>query len=85
MYISDGLFVKLGKLNICLHCFFSYHLNISIDIAVSAVIGIFTAATGLLPNYKSKGGSLRENLALQNIQVKEFVLVVHICETLKRY
>ncbi|XP_004927820.1 glutamine-dependent NAD(+) synthetase [Bombyx mori] len=48
----------------------SYHFPILIDTAVNAALGIFTAATGLLPIFKSKGGCPRQNLALQNIQAR---------------
>ncbi|XP_061378873.1 glutamine-dependent NAD(+) synthetase [Danaus plexippus] len=48
----------------------SYHFPITIDAAVSAVIGIFTTATGLVPKFRSKGGCPRQNLALQNIQAR---------------
>ncbi|XP_072941486.1 glutamine-dependent NAD(+) synthetase isoform X1 [Epargyreus clarus] len=48
----------------------SYHFPIVIDSAVSAVIGIFTTATGLVPKFRSKGGCPRQNLALQNIQAR---------------
>ena len=51
--------------------YFSYHLNISIDTAVSAVLSIFCLATGRTPQFRSKGGGPRENLALQNIQVRK--------------
>jgi hypothetical protein len=42
---------------------------VTIDIAVAAVIGVFTAALKLVPKFKAHGGGLRENLALQNVQV----------------
>lgn len=56
----------------------SYHLNISIDVAVTAVIGIFRTATGLIPQYKSNGGSLRENLALQNVQARLRMVLAYL-------
>ena len=40
------------------------------DIAVSAVKGIFTLVTGKTPQFASSGGSGAENLALQNIQAR---------------
>ena len=48
----------------------SYHLNISITNTVTALIGIFSTTTGLIPKFKVKGGSVRENLALQNVQAR---------------
>lgn len=48
---------------------FSYHVSLSIDPAVRAVIGIFSLVTGRSPLFAAHGGSNRENLALQNVQV----------------
>ena len=48
---------------------FSFHLSITIDVAVAAVVSVFTAALKLVPKFKAHGGSVRENLALQNVQV----------------
>lgn len=47
----------------------STHLSINIDAAVKGIISIFSAVTGMLPQFRASGGSRRENLALQNIQV----------------
>lgn len=57
------------RVNLCIFFFLSYHLNINIDAAVKAIWGIFNAVTGRLPQYHVHGGSARENLALQNVQV----------------
>ncbi|XP_069966450.1 glutamine-dependent NAD(+) synthetase [Bactrocera oleae] len=46
----------------------SYHIEISIDTAVNALLGIFNAVTGLSPRFRTQGGCARQNLALQNIQ-----------------
>lgn len=48
----------------------STHININIDMAVKGIIGIFSAVHGMLPRFRANGGSQRENLALQNIQVR---------------
>ncbi|CAM9388675.1 unnamed protein product [Discosporangium mesarthrocarpum] len=48
----------------------AYHLAITIDLAVSAVIEIFRALTGRTPRYLSRGGTSVEDLALQNIQAR---------------
>lgn len=45
----------------------------TIDVAVAAVLGIFSAALKLVPKFKAHGGGLRENLALQNVQVSELI------------
>ena len=58
---------------VCLWC--SNHVTLNIDAAVSAVLAVFTAVVGVMPKFKLHGGSARENLALQNVQVSytEFV------------
>lgn len=48
----------------------SYHLEINIDGAVSALLTIFTLVTGLSPKFRTQGGCPRQNLALQNIQAR---------------
>ena len=50
----------------------SYHHSVLIDTAVTAVLGIFKQITNLTPKFKAHGGSPRENLALQNVQVGRF-------------
>lgn len=47
----------------------SYHHGVVIDTAISAILGIFQQVTKLTPRFKVQGGSPRENLALQNVQV----------------
>jgi NAD+ synthase (glutamine-hydrolysing) len=47
----------------------SYHVDLNMDTAVTAVKGIFSFVTGKTPTFKAHGGSVAENLALQNIQV----------------
>ncbi|KAJ0179423.1 hypothetical protein K1T71_005135 [Dendrolimus kikuchii] len=56
----------------------SYHFPIVIDTAVSAVIRIFTVATGFVPKFKSVGGSPRENLAMQNIQARLRMVLAYL-------
>lgn len=48
----------------------STHMNINIDLAVKGILGIFSAITGRWPQFRANGGSLRENQALQNVQVR---------------
>lgn len=48
----------------------SYHLNISIDMAVSAFLSIFKTVTSMRPKFRRSGGTWRENLALQNVQAR---------------
>ena len=54
----------------------SYHLSINIEPAVVAVLGIFTTIFGMTPKFKVHGGSTRENIARQNIQVGWTVLTI---------
>ncbi|CAG2063230.1 unnamed protein product [Timema podura] len=56
----------------------SYHTNICIDVAVSAVLGIFTSISGLVPKFASRGGSARESLALQNIQARLRMVLAYL-------
>lgn len=56
----------------------SHHITCNIDTVVSAVLGVFKMAIGILPNYRSKGGEPRENLALQNIQARLRMLISYM-------
>jgi hypothetical protein len=49
--------------------FCSYHVDLNMDLVVSAVTQLFGLITGVKPKFKVHGGSQAENLALQNIQV----------------
>lgn len=48
----------------------SHHIGLSIDPAVAAVMSIFHLVTGKRPLFAAHGGSSKENLALQNVQVR---------------
>lgn len=48
----------------------TYHIDLSIDTAVNALIRLFTKTTGRTPQFRANGGSEAENLALQNIQAR---------------
>ncbi|KAL0542350.1 hypothetical protein IC582_022455 [Cucumis melo] len=48
----------------------SWHLDVSIDGIVSALLSLFQTLTGKRPRYKVDGGSNIENLGLQNIQAR---------------
>jgi len=49
----------------------SYHLNVPIDTMVKAVIQTFALATGgPVPQFESQGGTMTQDLALQNIQAR---------------
>jgi NAD+ synthase (glutamine-hydrolysing) len=48
----------------------SYHLTVPIDLMVKAVIQVFTITTKLTPKFQVHGGTMAEDLALQNIQAR---------------
>ncbi|XP_046583334.1 LOW QUALITY PROTEIN: glutamine-dependent NAD(+) synthetase-like [Haliotis rubra] len=56
----------------------SYHLNINIDVAVKAILTIFTTACMVVPKFKVHGGGLRENLALQNVQARVRMVLAYL-------
>ena len=56
----------------------SYHYNLNIDTAVSAVLGIFSSLTGKTPQYKVQGGTQTENLALQNVQARLRMILAYL-------
>ncbi|QQP51706.1 Glutamine-dependent NAD(+) synthetase [Caligus rogercresseyi] len=56
----------------------SYHMSVLIDSAVTAVIGIFSTVTGVIPKFRARGGSVRENLALQNVQARVRMVISYL-------
>lgn len=56
----------------------AYHSNITIDTAVSAVVGVFRALTGKTPRFLSRGGTSAEDLALQNIQARLRMVMAYL-------
>uniref|UniRef100_A0A7S4AGJ1 NAD(+) synthase (glutamine-hydrolyzing) n=1 Tax=Pseudo-nitzschia australis TaxID=44445 RepID=A0A7S4AGJ1_9STRA len=48
----------------------SYHLTVPIDLMVDAVTKVFCLATGQTPQFLVMGGTMAEDLALQNIQAR---------------
>ena len=58
--------------------FFHFRSGITIDAAVSAVLGIFTAVSGKIPKFKLYGGTHRENLALQNVQARLRMVLAYL-------
>lgn len=56
----------------------SYHLNVVIDKAVSAVVSIFISLTGKTPQFAIYGGSPRESLALQNVQARLRMVLTYL-------
>ncbi|XP_055462676.1 glutamine-dependent NAD(+) synthetase-like isoform X3 [Psammomys obesus] len=56
----------------------SYHISLSIDTAVKAVLGIFSLVTRKFPRFSAHGGSSRENLALQNVQARIRMVLAYL-------
>ncbi|EGF78318.1 hypothetical protein BATDEDRAFT_17496 [Batrachochytrium dendrobatidis JAM81] len=56
----------------------SWHLSINIDAGVDAIMGIFQLATGTSPKFHVHGGSVRENIALQNIQARLRMVIAYL-------
>ncbi|XP_019406983.1 PREDICTED: glutamine-dependent NAD(+) synthetase isoform X4 [Crocodylus porosus] len=56
----------------------SYHINLNIDVAVKAVVGIFSIVMGKSPQFRVSGGSSRENLALQNVQARLRMVLAYL-------
>ncbi|XP_021258369.1 glutamine-dependent NAD(+) synthetase isoform X2 [Numida meleagris] len=56
----------------------SYHINLNIDAAVKAIVGIFSMVTGRTPCFSVYGGSSRENLALQNVQARVRMVLAYL-------
>jgi NAD+ synthase (glutamine-hydrolysing) len=60
----------------------SYHNSVVIDNIVSAVLNVFAAFTGKTPRFVSQGGSMAEDLALQNIQARLRMVMSYLCAQL---
>mmetsp|Transcript_8950 Transcript_8950/g.15548 ORF Transcript_8950/g.15548 Transcript_8950/m.15548 type:complete len:740 (-) Transcript_8950:63-2282(-) len=56
----------------------SYHLSIKIDLMVNAVLQVFQLATGHMPRFQSRGGTISEDLALQNIQARLRMVIAYL-------
>lgn len=56
----------------------SHHVSLSIEPAITAIVGIFSLVTGRRPTFTVLGGSPRENLALQNVQARIRMVVAYL-------
>lgn len=56
----------------------SYHIDLNMDMVISAIIGLFTLVTTKKPQFRVHGGSPAENLALQNIQARLRMLLAYM-------
>ena len=63
----------------------SNHLNVTIDLIVSAFLNIFTKLTGLIPKFKSRGGNNIQNLSLQNIQARVRMVLSYLLAQLLQW
>mmetsp|Transcript_78360 Transcript_78360/g.153838 ORF Transcript_78360/g.153838 Transcript_78360/m.153838 type:complete len:795 (+) Transcript_78360:17-2401(+) len=60
----------------------SYHNSVVIDDIVSAVLRVFSAFAGRTPKFVAQGGSMAEDLALQNIQARLRMVMSYLCAQL---
>jgi len=60
----------------------SYHHSFAIDDVVSAVLRVFSAFSGKTPKFVSQGGTMTEDLALQNIQARLRMVMSYLCAQL---
>ncbi|XP_008308891.1 glutamine-dependent NAD(+) synthetase isoform X1 [Cynoglossus semilaevis] len=63
----------------------SNHMNANIDMAVNGILGVFSAVTGKLPQFRAHGGSQRENLALQNVQARVRMVLAYLFAQLSQW
>jgi len=56
----------------------SYHLSIKIDLMVKSVLQVFKISTGHMPRFASRGGTMNEDLALQNIQARLRMVMAYL-------
>uniref|UniRef100_A0A6Q2XDH3 Glutamine-dependent NAD(+) synthetase n=1 Tax=Esox lucius TaxID=8010 RepID=A0A6Q2XDH3_ESOLU len=63
----------------------SSHMSLNIDIAVKAMLGIFSMVTGKWPQFSANGGSTRENLALQNVQARIRMILAYLFAQLNQW
>ena len=56
----------------------SNHTGITIDSAVNSTVGVFSNVSGKAPRFRTKGGTPRENLALQNVQARTRMVLSYV-------
>merc|ERR1719433_2038386 len=57
----------------------SHHIDIKIDKLIEAIVEIFADANqGRIPQFSAHGGSVRENLALQNVQARSRMVMSYL-------
>eukprot|EP00545_Synedropsis_sp_CCMP1620_P004780 CAMPEP_0119008702 /NCGR_PEP_ID=MMETSP1176-20130426/3874_1 /TAXON_ID=265551 /ORGANISM="Synedropsis recta cf, Strain CCMP1620" /LENGTH=806 /DNA_ID=CAMNT_0006961087 /DNA_START=218 /DNA_END=2638 /DNA_ORIENTATION=+ len=48
----------------------AHHLTLKMDVMVAAVLSVFSLVTGHMPRFTSQGGTMAQDVALQNIQAR---------------
>ncbi|KAL8749211.1 MAG: hypothetical protein Q9184_006898 [Pyrenodesmia sp. 2 TL-2023] len=56
----------------------AYHVDIDIDSVTNAIVNVFYGWSRWMPRFKSSGGSVAENLALQNIQARSRMVLAYL-------
>lgn len=56
----------------------AYHIDLNMDVVITAILTLFTSVTTMTPRFKVHGGSGAENLALQNIQARLRMLLAYM-------
>ena len=54
------------------------YLGIVIDVAIKAMVSVFTTVTNKTPRFRIYGGSQTENLALQNVQARTRMVLSYV-------
>ena len=60
----------------------SYHSYLVIDEIVSAAVKVFSMLTGKTPQFECRGGTMAEDLALQNVQARLRMVMSYLCAQL---
>eukprot|EP01031_Cornospumella_fuschlensis_P033728 gene33728-40805_t len=60
----------------------SYHNTLFIDEIVAAMLKVFSLISGRVPRFTVQGGSMSEDLALQNIQARLRMVMAYLCAQL---
>jgi NAD+ synthase (glutamine-hydrolysing) len=60
----------------------SYHNTLFIDEIVASILKVFSLLTGRIPHFECQGGTMTEDLALQNIQARIRMVLSYLCAQL---
>jgi NAD+ synthase (glutamine-hydrolysing) len=56
----------------------SKHYDLKIDEAFDSIVGSFEKTTGLTPKYEAEGGTMVEDLALQNVTARSRMVISYL-------